>query len=958
MARKIKSRGATFTALVCVGSALLFSGCPELDKATNLNTNKTAVASSTASGSSGSVPIHYSEYQNAKSVKVVFNKQSFYNNFLTNSSGCAGDARLYYDPVTDRQVPTKPSWLRNVAVELTNSNALDGPSYATGCSLVGSGSPTAANCATFDDLQPLSGAASRAIVVGGMGCASNTSGCSALANSPTLKGDIWQAYIPNDADDMTWAKQNPALSVFGVAASPGLAWAGGDFDELHNEFYIFGGVNAPDNTSTNLEFSNSVVKLSFNTDKSVSNTTPPATVTTSTRRNFGGWALDGAFNVALAAYFTPPSLVGNTFTYSSRRDPTSKSWCLDGDAQCSATAATESPVQVNNEHSDYFLLTGGIFDDDGVTAPFDDDYFTSKHFWMYKPHGISNSAGATAPSGGDWILLSNDEEASAALGNIMKVIEISNTGVAEDFWSASNATWNGRAFHRTVYDPTMNRFYIFGGIEASANATTTIPTLGDNDIWIYDPPALGRRPTAGCYVAETPNNVAIPTTSATLGIGTSSINVNRAYLGEKWVFPPGGCLQRIQHTTAPDARFEQAMAFDREQKAVVVFGGCESPSVIGAEGSSTAGDPTSNCVSSTALFNDTWLYLPPTTMEFVSNSYQDAGTSPYSVDGTSAPYYRLSNIFGTDFWLDYFPMYQDNNNSSVELTKPTDDQILGTWIQMNPTTSPTKRSSASFYYDRAHKKFYLHGGFGCRNTSCSDVGTINDLWEYTPPNLLTQCDRESGTCSSNGTWTQIKSHNDAAADQPTARKGAVTAHAEPMFSFADDFYTVTDTSCVSQGPVITGDSSSNKQYVGAIYIDIDREKIESGRHLVINLRFLPFDQNTKLPGLFNNNTPTYTSDDSENASINDQALIRVQLINNPVNFWDQIQSLIQPRFHEFLNNVPVISRDLTYVAGGTGQVTEKQILIPLNGVDTSFDMIKIERIQGSVKFYEMAIYQY
>jgi len=62
VARKIKSRGATFTALVCVGSALLFSGCPELDKATNLNTNKTAVASSTASGSSGSVPIHFSEY--------------------------------------------------------------------------------------------------------------------------------------------------------------------------------------------------------------------------------------------------------------------------------------------------------------------------------------------------------------------------------------------------------------------------------------------------------------------------------------------------------------------------------------------------------------------------------------------------------------------------------------------------------------------------------------------------------------------------------------------------------------------------------------------------------------------------------------------------------------------------------------------------------------------------------
>lgn len=191
------------------------------------------IAVGTASGNSSSDLS--AEYKNANSVKVVFNKENFYNNFYTNNRqsgrGCAGDARYYFRPDDNRRVPTKPDWLTNVAVELTNSNATSGsnnsgPSYATSCSY--SGVPNAANCATFDDLQPLSGVNSRSYVYGGIACSSG---------SCTIPGTYQMLNVPDDVTAPVWTSASNPVAIR-------RAWHGGDFDLLHNQLYFYGGITA------------------------------------------------------------------------------------------------------------------------------------------------------------------------------------------------------------------------------------------------------------------------------------------------------------------------------------------------------------------------------------------------------------------------------------------------------------------------------------------------------------------------------------------------------------------------------------------------------------------------------------------------------------------------------------------------------------------------------------------
>ena len=192
-------RKSQLTILFAVIAATSLTACNE-SKTTSAAGGSSAATSSTSSATS--------------SVKVIFNKKSFYSNFAPNSLGCAGDAKTYYNPLTDLQLSEKPKWLRNISVDVTNSNALNGPSNATSCGLSGLGSSPPANCATFDDLQPLGGATSRNLVVGGYGCLSSTGGC-----SPTnLLGDVWSLNVPATASASAWAGQAVALKEFPTAS--------------------------------------------------------------------------------------------------------------------------------------------------------------------------------------------------------------------------------------------------------------------------------------------------------------------------------------------------------------------------------------------------------------------------------------------------------------------------------------------------------------------------------------------------------------------------------------------------------------------------------------------------------------------------------------------------------------------------------------------------------------------
>ena len=806
------------------------------------------------------------------STKVVFNKQNFFNNTNPNGYSCAGDAKNYFDPFSERAVPIKPDWVKNIAVELTNSNASGGASKASGCSLSGIGSSSSASCAVFDDLQPNNGIQTKAVLFGGQTCTNGTFNCSGIESAQ----DVWGLSLSNT--NTLAAQTAPSSAVFWTGSqltSPtssssnaaGVVWGSGDFDLLQGKFYYFGGsIPSTSSASGVRSFSNQIAKFGFNSDGSFDTYNGTQLLTTSSRRIYGNWIFTTT-QTDLDNYFSPPPMTGNTFSFGIRRDPTLKSVCnLNenlGTETCTSSKYTPtlSPMISVNEDTGYFLLSGGIPASTAGTA-YTSGIF-SRHLYLYKPNSFSNdigtSTGITTPSNGDWNLVSNLPSSATTLSEtIMSYKWITyNGGTTQPFNitdidpNGSNATsgWVGAAYHRTVYDHQMNRFYIFGGLEnsgarsgAAVSAFTTTPSLATNEVWVYDPPALGRKPTAICYSSEMPDGsdltVSGSTTVTSVKSAKTRLFANRSYLNQSYVFPPGGCLQRLTVTSsAPSARFEHSMAFDSNQRMMMVFGGCTTPATISADASTSAGSPLSNCSSASSLLNDQWIYFPPTTQEATADTaYRSASSGPFN--STSL----IANIFNIDSWLQFFALFTGGNdvNSGSYISQPTANDVLGFWVQVSPSTGPSKRASASLFYDRSHHKFYLFGGYGCPTDStgtsnCSQgIGHLNDLWEYTPPNLLTECSRENGTCSSSGSWKLIKSHSsEIGTSQPTFRAGSTMAFTESLNTYGDEFYTIKDDACLNQGPISASDSSVSKQYVGAIYIDIDRDKISSTENLLL-----------------------------------------------------------------------------------------------------------------------------
>lgn len=947
--------------LFIVISSFSFIHCSD-DRPIQISRDFNTNSNSTSGSSSNSE----TTYLNSKIVKVSFHKDDFYNNSYTNGYACAGDAKNYFDAFSDRQIPTKPSWLKNVSVDITNSNAYNGVGYASSCGLNGLGSPPPANCATFDDLQPLNGNPSRSILIGGYGCTIADNSCT--TNNST--NDIWTLNTPSDSLSLAWTSQATGLPILSAGSYAGMSWAAGDYAELQDQFYLFGGVTpSAAATAQNgaFSFNSSLVKVTFNSDGSV-NTTSSVSLSANNKTTYAGWQNSNiAGQHGGTAPSAPSAVTGATFTYGLRRNPTTKSFCIQGDngvvdggadsgdgtddgdtndyCAGSGTAAGDQKIYSTNEHQDYFLLLGGMKSGGSF----------SNTVYTYKTINKSNDLTSQSdPTGGQWNLMYS---ASNNYNTQMKVSDLTFSGNASAPVTVSSTSWVARAYHKTVYDPSMNRFYIFGGL-AGADAAASNVT---NELWIYDPPELGRKPTESCFSIETPDtgSTSLPVTTDIFG-GLTNLDINLNYFSNRSVFPAGGCMQKITtSTTAPDARFEHSMAFDRDQKAVIVFGGCNQEPTAGAtlytSATNALGDPTLNCTASTSLFNDTWVYMTPTTTEVVSKDFISSLTnSPYNATETS----RFPNIFGTDYWLFHKPLYTSNNSANSKILYAREDEVIGTWVKLTPTNKPTPRVSASLVYDNAHHKFYLYGGYGCKDTNCAQMGILNDVWEFIPPDFTNDCNRSSGTCSQQGTWTQIRTNNYADTTLPPPRKGGIMMYGNATnLKYGDNFYTIMDGACSGQGPYLTSDPETSKQYVGAIYIHLNREDFNSNENLLINVKYLPFDDTTRLPNFFTNSTPYTTTDDTDIASSADRAMFRVQLLRSNMSHEDQIQSTIQPRFHEFITGTTTIGNIFQYLTSGTGQLTERQLMIPLT-FDSSINLVKIERVTGSAKFFEMTLSKY
>src|SRR5262245_36694624 len=108
--RKIKNN------VLSVALALLVWGCSQQPQSVGQggSTNPgipTSVGASGGAGSSttirGTTVDPLLSFKSYATTKVIFNKSNFFNNTSPNPGGCAGDARYFYDPQTDRKVPSK-----------------------------------------------------------------------------------------------------------------------------------------------------------------------------------------------------------------------------------------------------------------------------------------------------------------------------------------------------------------------------------------------------------------------------------------------------------------------------------------------------------------------------------------------------------------------------------------------------------------------------------------------------------------------------------------------------------------------------------------------------------------------------------------------------------------------------------------------------------------------------------
>ncbi|MBL7716532.1 MAG: hypothetical protein JNL01_13790 [Bdellovibrionales bacterium] len=153
--RKVPGKSAWNTAVFCVLISGSLTGCYDAKKTNRSTTSTTTVAS---------------EYE--LGMKVVFQHESFYSLVEPQSgTSCAGDARTFYKawnhpasaggtPPTTTTFPSssydvtqtqKPSWIKNVAVDLTDSAAQIPANLSKSCSLgVSSTLPPVSTCATFD----------------------------------------------------------------------------------------------------------------------------------------------------------------------------------------------------------------------------------------------------------------------------------------------------------------------------------------------------------------------------------------------------------------------------------------------------------------------------------------------------------------------------------------------------------------------------------------------------------------------------------------------------------------------------------------------------------------------------------------------------------------------------------------------------------------------------------------
>lgn len=188
-----------------------------------------------------------------------------------------------------------------------------------------------------------------------------------------------------------------------------------------------------------------------------------------------------------------------------------------------------------------------------------------------------------------------------------------------------------------------------------------------------------------------------------------------------------------------------------------------------------------------------------------------------------------------------------------------------------------------------------------------------------------------------GTTNSIPSSNCAVFD--STESGQITVR-----GYQSGYYSTFDDACLGAGPIVSTDPTITKQYVGGIFMDIDRSQLSAKENLLLHLTFLPLGHLTLVPDISGSTTSLLTGNPAHSA------VIKVHLSRSGQS-GDTLRQVFQPRSLSYADTTsyPLIADSMLTIPPPYGQIREEQIYIPLS-IDPAIDRIRIQRVSGSMIF--------
>jgi hypothetical protein len=318
----------------------------------------------------------------------------------------------------------------------------------------------------------------------------------------------------------------------------------------------------------------------------------------------------------------------------------------------------------------------------GNTTEMDSGPFWTEHFPSYKPSMQVGSAMVYLADTGNSMLFGG-----SAHENITWTWSFGNDW--DDEWPGNYPS--GREDHAMAYDPNQECVILFGGYDATF--------CNDTYIYFFDP---GYGPSGGWrWESLAPDNY--PHSRRMHAMAYDRVNKNivlfggqdNTYIeqGDTWIYD-GNDWAQFFPSMSPSSRFRHGMAFDEKRGVTVLFGGYNGSDAIG----------------------DTWEWDGSDWSEkFPSNS-------PSPREGA-----RLAYDSDRERIVLYGGYLYFSGNGMEVFYEDVWEYDGADWLQVSAMSGPGCRAGYAFTYDRERQEFVLFGGMHAL------YGYMDDTWTMKYP---------------------------------------------------------------------------------------------------------------------------------------------------------------------------------------------------------------------------------